>query len=88
IQPPTAPRPVELTGPTEVDNAQIAPAEISDVVEISDVARLAAQIQEIPDIRAELVERVKTEIQAGTYEAPERVDIAVSRLMEEFFPGP
>ena len=59
-------------------------AMVNDVVEISTIARLAAKVQEIPDVRAELVQRVKAEIAAGTYETPERLEIAVSRLMDEF----
>ena len=58
---------------------------VSDIVEISEVAKLAAKLREIPEIRTDLVEQVKAEIAAGTYETPERVDIAVERLMEEFF---
>jgi negative regulator of flagellin synthesis FlgM len=56
---------------------------VTDVVEISTVARLAAQIQELPEVRTELVQRVKAEIAAATYETPERLDIAVNRLMDE-----
>ena len=58
-----------------------------DVVEISEIARLAAQIQEIPDVRAELVEAVKAQIVAGTYETPERIEIAVQRLTDELLRG-
>ena len=47
---------------------------------------LAAKIGELPDVRADLVARVKAEIENGTYETPERVEITVNRLMEELFP--
>ena len=54
-----------------------------DVVEISSVAKLAAKIQDIPEVRGELVQRVKSEIETGAYETPERIEIAVDKLMEE-----
>ena len=49
-------------------------------------AALAAKVQEVPDIRADLVARVKAEIEAGTYETPERLEIAVERLLDELYP--
>ena len=87
IQPPAAPQPIE---PTEaiVKNAPAAePVQVSDTVEISAAARLAAKVQGIPEVRADLVERVKVEIAAGTYETTERLEIAVDRLMDELFPN-
>ena len=74
IQPPDSILPTSL---------QPEPIEAGDVVEISEVARLAARIQDIPDIRAELVARVRAEIAAGVYETPDRLEIAVERLTEE-----
>ncbi len=59
----------------------------ADVVEISSVAKIAAKIHELPDVRTELVERVKDEIATGTYETSERLEIAIDRLMEDLFPG-
>ena len=80
--------------PKAIDSAatigDIAPkseaAKAADVVEISTVAKLAAKIHELPEVRTELVERVRAEIQAGTFETPERLDITIERLMEELFP--
>lgn len=69
---------------TAATPASQAPA-VGDSVEISTVARLAAQVQELPAVRAEVVNRVKAEIAAGTYETPEKIDIAIDRLMEELF---
>ena len=36
-----------------------------------------------PDIRADLVRRVRREIAAGTYETPEKLDAALDRLLED-----
>ena len=85
VQPPVGPRPPDAAGAISPETTRIEPTGISDVVEISDVAKLAAKVQEIPDVRTELVEQVKAEIEVGTYETPERIEIAVQRLMEELF---
>jgi negative regulator of flagellin synthesis FlgM len=87
IQPPAGLAPIEPAQMLNHSAAAAAPADVSDVVEISAVARLAAKVQQIPDVRTELVERVKAEIAAGTYETPERMEVAVNRLMEDLFIG-
>jgi len=86
IQPPIAPNPIEPTEAIARSAPLAEPLNVSDTVEISAAARLAAKVADVPDVRAELVERARTEIAAGTYETPERLEVAVSRLMEELFP--
>ena len=54
-----------------------------DRVEISPIARLMSEVSALPDIRAERVAQVRAEIQAGTYITPEKLDIAVERLLED-----
>jgi anti-sigma28 factor (negative regulator of flagellin synthesis) len=44
---------------------------------------LAAKVHESPDVRADLVARVKQEIKAGAYETPEKIDITVERLLDD-----
>jgi anti-sigma28 factor (negative regulator of flagellin synthesis) len=44
------------------------------------------QVHNIPEIRTDLVARVKAEIEAGTYETEERLQITVEKLMEELLP--
>lgn len=41
------------------------------------------QADELPPARRRLVQRIRAEIAAGTYETPERLEIAVERLLEE-----
>jgi len=84
IQPPIAPRPIEPTSQVPTGSEKVQPPGIADVVEISDVAKLAAKIQQLPEVRTELVHRVKDELSAGSYETPEKLEIAIDRLMEEF----
>jgi hypothetical protein len=37
--------------------------------------------------RAELVARIRAEIAQGTYETPEKVELALARLLEDLAPG-
>ena len=85
IQPPVAPDPIEPAGAAGPSNPLAEAAASPDVVEISTAARLAARVHAVPDVREDLVQRVKLEIESGTYESPARIERAVTRLMEELF---
>jgi negative regulator of flagellin synthesis FlgM len=54
-----------------------------DQVDISAAADAAAQVAESGTIRMELVNQIRAQIAAGTYETPERLDGAVDRLLDE-----
>lgn len=54
-----------------------------DRIELSDVARYLSQLQAVPEIRRDLVDRVRAEIAAGNYDTPERVDEAMRRAAQE-----
>ena len=56
---------------------------IKDEVQISDAARLVEQAQQAPDIRQDRVNAIRAQIAAGTYETQEKLEIAVSRLLDE-----
>ncbi|MGC9453431.1 MAG: flagellar biosynthesis anti-sigma factor FlgM [Phycisphaerae bacterium] len=85
IQPPAAPNPPESLGKVTAPQQHLEPQGAGDVVEISTAAKLAARIHEVPEVRWDLVQKVKSEIEAGTYETPERLEIAVNRIMEDLF---
>ena len=86
VNPLWAPKPIEPTNAMVPNTAAGAPEGISDVVEITTASALAAKVQQVPEIRAELVARVKKEIEAGTCDTPERLDAAVEKLLEDLFP--
>lgn len=56
-----------------------------DKVELSDRAQLLSKLNELPDVRSDLVERIKAEINAGTYETPDKIDAAIDKLGEDLF---
>lgn len=53
-----------------------------DRVQLSDAAQVLAAAKENP-IRQELVDRVKAEINAGTYETPDKYDAALDELLSD-----
>ena len=87
IHPISASKAVHRIEPISIPHGQMPMEGITDVVEISAAAILAAKVHELPEVRMNLVDRIKGEIAAGTYETPERIDGTVDRLMDELFPG-
>jgi len=57
--------------------AQHRPA---DQVELSAAAQLLGRLDDLPDVREDLVARVREQILDGTYETEEKLDAAVSEL--------
>ena len=55
----------------------------ADRVEISPAAEAAAQANETGGIRTELVNQIRAQIAAGTYETPDKMGVAVDRLLDE-----
>ena len=83
VNPPVPPQSVEPVTSVVRDGGSAALPQAGDVVEISTVAKLAAQVHDVAEVRADLVARVKSEIQSGAYETQERIDVTVDRLMDE-----
>ena len=76
IQPTATPR---QAGPIEASQA----ADVRDAVDISEVGKLLDDLSRIPEIRSELVAELRRQIEAGTYETPEKLEVAVERLLGE-----
>ena len=51
-----------------------------DKVELSLKAQLLSKLAELPEVREDLVERVRAEIDAGTYDTPDKIDALVDEL--------
>ncbi len=69
------------TGRPATDAAAVSRGD--DQVQLSDAARLLSRIAEVPEVRQDLVDRIKTEIELGTYETPEKLDAAIDALMDD-----
>lgn len=55
----------------------------ADRVEFSDMARYLNMLNELPEVRADLVQRVRDEIESGTYDTPERFEAAIEQLARD-----
>ena len=60
-----------------------APTRASDRAEFSQAARLLSKLAELPEVRQDLVDRVRAELEAGTYETPGRIDATIDKLAED-----
>jgi negative regulator of flagellin synthesis FlgM len=60
-----------------------APQATGDRLEISPAAEAAVQATETGGIRQDLVNRIRGEIAAGTYETPAKLDAALDRMLDE-----
>lgn len=54
-----------------------------DHVELSDKAQLLSKIADLPDIRHDLVDRIKASIADGSYETEDKTDAAIESLLED-----
>src|SRR3954471_12469589 len=54
-----------------------------DHVEISPLGQMLDGIGRLPEIRHEKVEEIRREIATGSYETPEKLELADDRMMEE-----
>ncbi len=79
--------PQTLSGPHSIRSPQRTAAPSTpatgDQLDISEAAQLMSQAQDLPDIREDLVARVRSEIASGSYETQERMDVALERLLDE-----
>ena len=55
----------------------------SDQLDISEAGQLASKLSEIPDIRHDRVQALRTAIQNGTYDTHDKLNAAVDRLLDE-----
>jgi len=54
-----------------------------DQVELSNTAQLLSKIADLPDVRQNLVDRVKASIADGTYESDNKTDAAIDSLLDD-----
>jgi negative regulator of flagellin synthesis FlgM len=54
-----------------------------DRVEISAVGRMLDGVGSLPEIRHERVQEIRSQIAAGVYETPEKLDLALERMLDE-----
>jgi negative regulator of flagellin synthesis FlgM len=55
----------------------------ADEVSISSEADMVSRVRDVPEMRSDKVARIKAQIASGTYETDEKLDMALSRLLDE-----
>ncbi|HVC95043.1 MAG TPA: flagellar biosynthesis anti-sigma factor FlgM [Pirellulales bacterium] len=56
---------------------------MSDELQISDAGRLVEQAKQLPDVRFDRVNALRTQIAGGTYETGGKLSVAIERLLDE-----
>lgn len=54
-----------------------------DRLDISAAAEAASMANEVNGVRQDLVDNIRSQIAAGTYDTPAKMDAALSRLLDE-----
>jgi negative regulator of flagellin synthesis FlgM len=75
-----------LAAPHRTAPAQAASSPYSsgiDQLDISPQADFVAQARDLPEIREDRVASIREQIKSGTYETPEKLDMALNRLLDE-----
>jgi negative regulator of flagellin synthesis FlgM len=54
-----------------------------DHVEISPLGKMLDGIGQLPEIRHERVDEIRRQIAAGSYETPEKLELALDRMLDE-----
>jgi negative regulator of flagellin synthesis FlgM len=67
-----------------VEKPQAAgPVSPKDEVEISSVGKMLDDASRMPGIREQRLAEIKAAIEAGTYETPEKLELALARMVEQ-----
>lgn len=78
-QPISAPHSPRTAQPTT--STQSAP--IQDELSLSSAAQWIDQVHQAPDIRQDRVAAIRAQIAGGAYETQDKLDVAISRLLDE-----
>ncbi len=79
-QPISAPHNLRIV---EAQTTSTAAAQPSDQLDISEAGQIAARLSDMPDIRQDRVDAIRAALLDGTYETSDKLDTAVSRLLDE-----
>ncbi|MDI1290165.1 MAG: flagellar biosynthesis anti-sigma factor FlgM [bacterium] len=55
----------------------------TDQVEVSSMATYLSKLSQLPPIRSELVASVRSQIAAGTYDTPDKLEFALGELVRD-----
>jgi negative regulator of flagellin synthesis FlgM len=83
---PQGPQPIypRLAAFTVESGSTVQAGALRDHVEISPLGQMLDGISRLPEIRHEKVEEIRGQIAAGVYDTPEKWEVALDRLADEF----
>lgn len=77
------PAPVDPWQPVRgIESKELLPP-IQDRIEISEAGRLATEAIQLDPVRTERIEELRRSIEAGLFETPERLELALSKFLEQ-----
>jgi len=71
------------TTPQPAEPQAVGPATPKDEVEISEVGKMLDDASRTSGIREQRLAEIKAAIEAGTYETPEKLELALNRMIEQ-----
>ncbi len=74
-------RPDSTPGPEK--GQAVGPTTPKDEVEISAVGKMLDDASRTPGVREQRLAEIKAAIEAGTYETPEKLELAIHRMIEQ-----
>jgi negative regulator of flagellin synthesis FlgM len=69
--------------PTPAPQEATKPVGAGDQLDISPAAELLNKLNDLPEIRAEKVQTIREALAQGTYDTPDKLDLALERLLDE-----
>ncbi len=68
---------------SKADSPSVKPIEISDKLDISSAAEMLDKLNQSGNLQSERLAQIKSAIEAGVYETPEKLEAALSKLLNE-----
>lgn len=76
--------PISRAQPTTTPAETVAgPSSPQDQVEISEVGRMLEGASRTPGIREQRLAQIKAAIESGTYDTPEKLELALGRMIDK-----
>ena len=72
-----------ISTPPVPKSAETKPIATNDELEISSTGKMLEHLNQSPEVRAERLAQIKAAIDAGEYETPEKLEIALKKMIAE-----
>ncbi len=83
INQPNSPLPTPAMRSGRHNPITMRPIRGHDRVELSQSAQFLSRIAQLPDVRQGLIDRVRGQIDKGTYDTPDKVDALIDQLYRD-----